>query len=267
MSLAPNVFWNAHEMFEQGVEPTILAIGDSWFWYPMPGGSLLNPLARMVAGKGHVILAVGENGAEAYDYMFGKYKKRIEMLLDRYGKNLSAVFISGAGNDFAGFNDLRPLLNPDCRGASSAAACFRPDAEPESIGWLMNKIATSYRLLIGRIMVSTHPDIRIVTHTYDHAFPTGRGVFGKNSRWLLPALADAGVPDPLRHACVKTLIDRFADALVPIVATDPVRIRRVDSRNILQEKDWSNELHPKGKGFRKLAKTAWKPVLEEIGLA
>jgi len=266
MSLAKNVFWNAHDMFQQGIQPTILAIGDSWFWYPMPGGSLLNPLGKLVEDKGHVIVAVGENGAEAYDYMFGKYRKRIESLLDRYGTGLSAVFISGAGNDFAGFNDLRPLLKPDCRQETSAVGCFRPDHETESIGWLMGKISRSYRLLIGRIMASTHPDIRIVTHTYDYAFPTGRGVFGKNSRWLLAALADAGVPDALRHDCVKYLIDRFADELDPIVAADPVRIQRVDSRNTLVEKEWANELHPKGKGFRKLAKTHWKPVLKDIGL-
>lgn len=267
MSLAPNVFWNPHDMFQQGISPTILAIGDSWFWYPLPGGSLLNPLGKLLAGKGHVILAVGENGAEAYDYMFGIYKKRIEALLDRYGKGLSAVFISGAGNDFAGFNDLRPLLNADCRGAASAVECFRPATEPESLDWLMGRISSSYQALVGRIMVSTRPDTRIVMHTYDYAFPNGRGVFGKKSNWLKPALADARVPDALHHDCVKSLIDRFADTLQPIVATDPGRIRRVDSRNTLVEKEWANELHPKGKGFRKLVKTHWKPVLENLNLA
>lgn len=267
MSLSPNVFWDAHDMFHQGIQPTILAIGDSWFWYPMPGGSLLNPLGKLVDEKGHVIVAVGENGAEAYDYMYGKYKKRIETLLDRYGRGLSAVFISGAGNDFAGFNDLRPMLKQDCSQATTAAACFRPDHEFESVGWLMDKIEGSYRALVGRILAGTHPHILIVTHTYDYAFPTGRGVFGKNSRWLLPALVDAQVPEPLRHDCVKLLIDRFADVLTSISAIDPARIRRVDSRNLLVEKEWANELHPKGKGFRKLAKTAWKPVLRDLGLA
>lgn len=39
-----NVYWDATLMQTQGNYPSILAIGDSWFWYPFPGGSLLNYL-------------------------------------------------------------------------------------------------------------------------------------------------------------------------------------------------------------------------------
>ena len=52
-----------------------------------------------------------------------------------------AVFISGGGNDFAGYNDLRPLLKDDCSKFKTAAACYRPGDDERTLGWLMKKIA------------------------------------------------------------------------------------------------------------------------------
>ena len=99
-----NVFWDMRNMQPEDGMPSILAIGDSWFWYPFPGGSLLNQLGPLVAPKQHNILAAGYNGAEAYDSVYGKYEKAVRTALKLYGDGLSAVFISGGGNDFAGFS-------------------------------------------------------------------------------------------------------------------------------------------------------------------
>ena len=61
-----NYFWDEREMRESAhPSPTILAIGDSWFWYPFPGGSLVNKLGDLTASRGQVIFAKGMNGAEA----------------------------------------------------------------------------------------------------------------------------------------------------------------------------------------------------------
>lgn len=60
-----NVYWDAGSMEIDGVYPSILAIGDSWFWYPFPGGSLINQLGPLVAKKEHYVFALGNNGAEA----------------------------------------------------------------------------------------------------------------------------------------------------------------------------------------------------------
>ena len=57
-----NVYWDAAWRQESGRFPSILAIGDSWFWYPFPGGSLLNQLGPLTAGREHVLYAVGNNG-------------------------------------------------------------------------------------------------------------------------------------------------------------------------------------------------------------
>ncbi len=48
-----NVYWDAGWMKDDHRAASILAIGDSWFWYPFPGGSLLNQLGRVVAPMQH----------------------------------------------------------------------------------------------------------------------------------------------------------------------------------------------------------------------
>ena len=90
------------------------------------------------------ILAFGDNGAEAYGYVRGTCAHRIGTALGLYGSRLSAVFISGGGNDFAGINDPRPLLADNCVGCATAADCFREGSEKGSLDWLLaRKYATA----------------------------------------------------------------------------------------------------------------------------
>ncbi len=262
-----NVYWDWNSMQADGHFPSILAIGDSWFWYPFPGGSLLNPLGPLFARREHFVLALGNNGAEVFDYVYGKYSKAVKSSLRLHGGGLSAVLISGGGNDFAGFNDLRPLLRDDCSDARRAADCFRPGEADGSLDWLMRKTSDSYRALIGLLFASTPARSRIVLHNYDYAWPSGKGVFGNRGAWLKPALDDARVPAELQHDCMKFLIDRVTAELQGLEEIDPARVFLVDSRNTLAEADWANELHPKPAGFRKIATERWEPMLEVLELA
>ena len=58
----PNFYWDEDRMRNDGATPSLLAIGDSWFWYPPPGGSLLETLGPTVAVKSHQIFAIVSNG-------------------------------------------------------------------------------------------------------------------------------------------------------------------------------------------------------------
>lgn len=259
-----SIYWDEAAAKAVYATPTILAIGDSWFWYPFPGGSLTSYLGPLVDSKQHVILAYGMNGAEAFDYVDGKYKRRVNEALRLYGSGLSAVLISGGGNDFAGFNDMRPLLNLDCSGAASASDCFR--SGDGGLGAFLSSMDQHFRTLIGRVYTRTSLDCKIVMHSYDYAIPDGRSVLG-GSGWLRPALVAAGVPEQLHTGCVKYLIDAFHKMLTDIAAGDPKHLLVVDSRGTLVASDWANELHPTGKGFKKIVTECWKPVLETAGLA
>ncbi len=182
-----NIYWYEPSMVSDGVVPSILAIGDSWFWYPLPGGSLATSLARLVAPREHTILAFGNNGAEAFDYVNGVYADRIERALERYGDGCSAVFVSGGGNDFAGFNDLRPILGLDCSTCATADACFNHGTLAGDIEELFDRVQAYHIELIDRVAARVPAAARIFVHNYDYAIPTGKGVIGKG--WLRPALA------------------------------------------------------------------------------
>lgn len=258
---------NVHWSLPGGVFPSILAIGDSWFWYPFPGGSLINQLGALVDSKEHVVFALGYNGAEAVDYTQGKYSKTVRTALKMHGKSLSAVFISGGGNDFAGVNDLRPMLKDDCSAAKTVAACFKGRNAIHTLGWVMDKLTESYQVLIGQVIAAGIPATKIILHTYDYSLPTGKGVFGKESTWLRKSMIDANVPEALRAGCVKHVIDKLTIELTKLTTIDPKRILLVDSRGCLSPSQWANELHPTPAGFKRIAKTRWLPVLQGAGLA
>jgi lysophospholipase L1-like esterase len=261
-----NYFWDENLMRRSAFpNPTILAIGDSWFWYPFFGGNLVNNLGEILRHKGHVILAKGMNGAEAADYVEGgKYGRTVAEALRRYGAGLEAVFISGGGNDFAGIAQLRPLLKTDCSDQTEAAGCFEDSAE--GLTGFLERVDDSYRKLIGQIYTRTPPGCRIVMHCYAYPVPNGKGIHAGRG-WLLPALTDACVPPALHQACLEYLLDAFCAVLHDVRRSDPERLLVVDSRRALGPRDWANELHPSPAGFRKLAQRHWKPVLQAAGLA
>lgn len=262
-----NVFWTESAFITEGQvhqPPSILAIGDSWFWYPFPGGSLLNQLGDLVAPKEHNILAVGKNGAEAYDYAFGIHATAVRRALRFHGDVLMGVFISGGGNDFAGFNDLRPLLLQDCSKAESPKACF--DTPSRELERLLDNVEHSYLTLIGQVIAACEMEVRVYLHNYDYPNPNGKGIFSGSS-WLKSAMEDAGVAPELRADCMKYVIDQFSERLKRITALNHKQVRFVDGRDCLQPQHWANELHPKPEGFKKLAEERWLPVLAADGMA
>ena len=260
-----NLYWFEPQMVLDGVVPSILGIGDSWFWYPLPGGSLANSLARLVAANQHTMLVFGNNGAEAFDYVDGVYAAGVDRALVRYGTGLSAVFVSGGGNDFAGFNDLRPILGLDCSACVTEDACFNHGAAPGTIEELFDRVKRYYIELIDEIAARIPAAARIFVHNYDYALPTGKAVIGK-SGWLKPALVAAQVPASLRAACVRYIIDQFSLRLADLQTSYAGRVVFVDSRGTLGPNDWANELHPTAGGFGKIARQQWKPALTGAGV-
>ena len=260
----PNYYWDQEAMMRDMVTPDMLAVGDSWFWYLFKGGNLVNNIGDLVESEGHTVFAKGMNGAEAFHYVDGKYAAMVRNALRLYGSNLCAVFISGGGNDFAGFNDMRPLLKQSCIGQTKAMDCFRTGEG--GLDEFMDNIDKYYRKLIGLIYTHTKPGCKIIMHTYAYCVPNGKGVF-KDVGWLKPALDDADVDPQLHQACVRYLLDRFYEVLDNIRKTDPANLDIVDSRAALQPSDWANELHPSGAGFKKIADDFWHPVLKKHKLA
>ncbi len=92
------------------------------------------------------------------------------------------------------------------------------------------------------------PRVPIVTHQYDYAIPSDKGVFWFGS-WVKPRLDFARVPAHLHLEITRLLIDRFAATLASLQGQNFIV---VPSAGTLGKDDWANEIHPSRGGIRKL---------------
>ena len=116
------VYYDANQI-EDGHFPAMLAIGDSWFWYPF-ASNLLAELSAAVKPAYSNILTLGKIGATLQSYATGKFQAAFAReLTPNNAQFYSAVLISGAGYDAV---DWQLGLKPDCTGLTAAADCIDP---------------------------------------------------------------------------------------------------------------------------------------------
>lgn len=246
-------FWDETEMVNEGYGAEILALGDSWFWYPK--NNLLNPIFRWLS-PARAILALGANGAEAQEYLHPYYKDNFVRCLKTY-TNIRAVLISGAGNDFAGLDDFGDILKADCTGINDPAKCFRP-GQP---GKLFDTIAAVYDDLVAQVK-QHRPEAKVFVHQYDYAIPSGKGFLGIG-QWLREPMLRARINDAaLRQDVVDMLIDTLGDRLAKLEANAAGRVMFLRSAGTLNPDQWDNELHPTPRGFTKMARAHWVDAVQ-----
>lgn len=270
---APGQTWNPGEF------ASILAIGDSWFWYPQ--NNLLQALAEHPALKDPYrnIQLLGFNGAKISEYVDrnntrGKYARAFERELEPlHSQYYVAVMISGGGNDAVEYG---LALRSDCGGLTCAEDCIDPDG----VNDLLKDISGALGLLIHDVLWEFHRQRRsvdIFIHGYDYPVPDGRGfdalVFEVAGPWLEPALNAANVADAplLRYEVCKELIERLNETF-KLFARPADGVHYVDCRNVLRSDaqyldDWANELHPTFDGFDKIVDQRWIPLLKTLGYA
>lgn len=265
--------WNDSEY------PAVLAIGDSWFWYP--GNNVLEALARhpkLKDGYQHMV-RLGENGALLSEYIDlpgrpGRLSRRLQDLLQRDPMQYFSVFaVSGAGNDAV---DYSLGLNPDCTNANTPEDCVSEDG----MRGLMRDLTKAMSLLLHDVLWAFDAQQRqpvVLLHGYDYAVPDGRGFtladIPLSGPWLAKAMNARFVPQDfaLRKGIVRILIDRLNEAFARY-AQSAAGIYFVDSRGTLDsgagyQNDWANELHPTRSGFDRIIDRKWIPVLRQAGIA
>src|SRR3954452_15598111 len=92
--------YSAGQTWQPGYFASILAIGDSWFWYPQ--NNLLEALVAhpRLRDEYRNIQLLGFNGARLKEYVEGKYAAALKgQLKPDISQYYRAVFVSGAGND------------------------------------------------------------------------------------------------------------------------------------------------------------------------
>jgi hypothetical protein len=268
MIMAP--YWDSQLMLEDNEKPHILAIGDSWFWFPK--NNLLNPIFKHF-NSGKCILALGNNGAEAVEYVGKKYRDAIQSSLDAWKDSIEAVLISGGGNDFAGLDDMFRIIRAGCEGFTSVDECFN-NAQP---GQIFDEVGDAYRQLIDMIF-ATVPNAKIFLHNYDRAIPTGKGFVGLGN-WLKEPMVRAHIAASLRQGIVNRLLFEFTARLKAQCARssqitfvdsarlgDIARPEDIQGKGTLTNTEWGDELHPKPRGFNKIVRSCWAPAFAAAGL-
>ncbi len=242
--MASHPYWDENEMTNRNESPDILALGDSWFWYPF--NNLLNPIFNIWNGN-RVIYAIGDNGANLRDYLTkSRYRDNFLASLETYKRKTKLVLLSGGGNDIAG-DDFKQLLKGHCAGEQSAAACFASD-QPDAI---MNEFGVHYRNLVDAILNRADKAV-LAVHNYDYGFPNGRTIFGFGS-WLKKPMDDCAVPAKYRIEIIRMLIDGLGAQLTQFERHNPEHVVFVRTAGTLKtESEWANELHPTRVGFERV---------------
>jgi len=256
---------------ESSAFPALLAIGDSWFWYPFVS-NLLAEISAVVRPAYSNILTLGKIGATLESYAKGVHAPALaRQLSPNFVRYYSAFLISGGGNDAV---DWGLCLRPNCSGATAPAQCVDVAVLDQKMtdlsGWLLALINEAHdaRDAVGM------PHMDIFVHTYDYAPPDGEParfpLFGIPllGPWLKPAM-DAAQVDPgndaLRQDIVKLLIDALRDTLLQFDSPQN-KVHIVNSTGTLNpNRDWANELHPNGHGFQKLVHGPWRRALARFG--
>lgn len=256
-----DVHWGTVSLPDGLFNPSILFLGDSWFWYPK--GNLPRAIHRHFSE--HDFLVIGRNGSEAAQWKT-KYRKDIKGTFKLYAASSRALFLSGGGNDVAGSDDFLKIIRRDCSGARSVQECY-PDVQPEAI---LESIVTAYRQVIEQYR-QHNQQATVFLHNYDNAWPTGEGFWGP-ADWLKTPMDKAKVPGDLRRDLFKNLLAQLHQAqaalaqdpsLGPVVAIPSAGTMPEDS----VDKWWDNELHPTVRGFELIADRQLVPALKQAVMA
>ncbi len=261
-----------------GINQAILAIGDSWFWYP--NNNLVDAVLRLRELKEDFRsgLVLGKNGAKLSAYREGEFASEWRFELKRSNFAYSVVMISGGGNDVV---DLGLALKKNCANITDPKKCFNEEKLNTAIDAMVGTISA----LISDVQIAAkRAEIRtpaILLNGYDLPVPDGTPfsliggtAFKFGGPWLKPALDAAKVEDnrDFRIAVVAHFMETFNTALQHLAnqMTGVFLVRQIGTLSTAKatyKSDWANEMHPTRAGFDKLARGAWLQVLQQIGVA
>ncbi len=238
----------------------MLAIGDSWFDYPLDGNSLTIGATDIIAqlqtmgGNPPVIYNLSHYGDATTDEMsLPKQERTIQALQDPdnwlgSGKP-DAILFSGGGNDIAG-NQFCIFLDYAAPGVDG----LNRDRFEKALGMVE---ASYLDLFVLRNRYAK--DVPIIGHAYDFPIPNGAHPACAGP-WLLPSLQYCNWSVLEGTAIVKEALLAFNAMLIRLAADPTNNFTVAPTQGLLQPGDWANELHPYPAGFKTMANAFLKVI-------
>ena len=232
----------------------VLAIGNSWFDYPLSGNdpSFSNTaIAAQLTQMGNpppLVLNYAYFGQATTAVLTYENQQQIIDSVSDSSQWLNgapdAILASMGGDDLVGDQFVIYL---DYQGGGLDMTRFQG---------ALDSVRASYLDLFA-LRDAVLPGKTVFGHCYDYAIPNGVAPICAGP-WLLPSLEFSGYDASEGLAIVSTMIDGFAAMLSDLAAAPANRFVLIDTRNTLARvtgaaDGWANELHPYATGFQLLA--------------
>ncbi len=239
-----------------------LAIGDSWFDYPLNDYGIpwsnqdIVAKLQTIGNPRPIALSLAVHGNPMTTTMgLNNQIQYVSNIADSPWANGSpdAILVSGGGDDVVGDQFIIYL---DYFGAGLS----------NRIQGVVDSVEASYQALFDFRNLYA-PDTPIFGHCYDYAIPNGEGVFFQGP-WLQPGLNFAHYDYADGLTIVQNAIDRLYAMLSGLASVKKNNYYLVDTRGTLtrdtsQPLGWANEIHPYSAGFVALA-NKFIPVLRSV---
>ncbi len=241
-----------------------LAIGNSWFDYPLNGND-------PSFGNTDIIAQLTQLGAPPPLVLnYALYGQATTSVLTYENQETIIAQVSDSGNWVNGAPDgiLVSMGGDDLAGDQFAIYLDYEGSglDAERFEGALASVRASYLDLFA-LRDAVLPGKPIIGHCYDYAIPNGVGTLCAGP-WLQPSLEFSGYSDLAEGlAIVSSMIDGFYAMVSALAADAKNNFVLVDTRGTLQrvwgvDNGWANELHPYPTGFALLAQK-WLAALQK----
>lgn len=254
----------------------IVAEGDSWFEYPL---FIKDILDWIIKKTNYPVYSLAYGGDWIANILYeAQYIEELTLYQPE------VFLISGGGNDLVGGGRLAKMVNK----RSLVDVTLTP-TDQQLLGELQNRCGytevQARRIVVGfkflnkdfhalinlfRILYSLlfrnielsgkFNDMMIVTQGYDFPIPSNNKSIGKplrwafgNGRWLYHPLIMKGITDgEEQRSVVAAMIFEFNEMLIA-TGRKFQRVYHIDSRGLLKDEEWADELHARSRAFERIA--------------
>ncbi len=237
----------------------MLLEGDSWFAFPMWLRTNVAAELKNTFQKKMVQLDLSANGDEAREMLCGKQFARLWRLLAEERLTFDCILFSGGGNDIVSTN--LPVLLREYQPGMTWEDCLNM---PRFIRRLQ-EIEHAYQDLAD-LRDDHQENAWIVTHGYDYATPSGKGIriLGLEAAggWLQKVMKSRNIPAKIQQELLNHMLASFDDMLIRLSQSHR-NWRHVRTQGTLRDSEWGDELHPTSPGFKKIT-AQFESALREV---